>query len=226
MAWKFDRPLVTLSTDEENERAKVLWESESLGGMTEDNSRTPVPVVYLVVLTVITAFLMTFPLWGQRPNAAIYAEYVNLMNTPEIMAIADDTVAMAKIVQMSKGIQQATPTGPSKWNYDALRDRHPVTMDDMRMIKPEIEALMAKGVDLEDYTVVGDQVVFANFEWNYRADGSQERKQPWWDKGYTIDVFYLSMFFIGVTIVVKCLPHYSWQPRHDHDHSYESDHKL
>lgn len=221
MAWKLDKPLFSLSTEEENERAKNLWESESLGGMTEDNSRTPVPVVLLVALTVITAFLMTFPLWGQRPTAAIYAEYVKAMNSPEIMAIKDDTAAMAKIVEMNKGKQQS-----SRWNYDALRARHPVTMDDMRIIKPKIEALMAKGVDLEDYEVVGDQVVFANFEGNYRADGTQERKQPWWDQGYTIDIFYVTLFFLGTTIVVKCLPHYSWQPKHDHDHSYQGDHQL
>jgi hypothetical protein len=221
MAMKFDRPLYSLSSKEENDQAKALWEAESLGGMTEDNNRTPVPVVFLVILTVITAFLMTFPLWGQRPTAAIYADYVKSMNTPEIMAMTDDTAAMAKIVQLSLGKQQ-----PSKWNYDALRERHPVTMDDMRMIKPQIEALMAKGVDLEDYTVVGNKVVFANFEGNFRADGTRERKQPWWDQGYTIDIFYLIAFFLGVTIVVKCLPSYKWQPKHDHDHSYEADHRL
>lgn len=221
MAMKFDRPLYSLSSKEENDRAKALWEAESLGGMTEDNNRTPMPVVLLVALTVITAFLMTFPLWGQRPTAAIYAEYVKAMNSPEIMAEKDDTKAMAEIVQMNLGRQQ-----PSKWNYDALRERHPVTMDDLRIIKPRIEELMAKGVDLEDYEVVGDKVVFANFEGNYRADGTQERKQPWWDQGYTIDIFYLTAFFLGVTIVVKCLPSYKWQPRHNHDHSYETDHKI
>jgi hypothetical protein len=214
MAWVLDKPLVTLSSEEENEAAKKLWESESLGGMTEDNSRTPVPVVLLVALTVLTAFLMTFPLWGQRPTAAIYVDYVKAMNSPEIMAIKDDTAAMAKIVEMNKGHQQ-----PSKWNYDALRARHPVSMDDLRILKPQIEALMAKGVDTEDYTVVGDKVVFANFEGNFRADGTRERKQPWWDQGYTIDIFYVTAFFLGVSIVVKCLPSYKWQPKHDHDHS-------
>jgi hypothetical protein len=164
---------------------------------------------------------MTFPLWGQRPTAAIYVEYVKAMNSPEVMAITDDTAAMAKIIAMNRGNQQA-----SKWNYDGLRERHPVTMDDLRMIKPQIEALMAKGVDMEDYTVVGDKVVFANFEGNFRADGSRERKQPWWDQGYTIDIFYVMAFFLGVTIVVKCLPSYKWQPKHDHDHSYEADHSL
>jgi hypothetical protein len=235
MAWNFDKPLRTLSTAEENEQDKKLWEAESLGGITEDNNRMPVPVVWLVFLTVITAFLITFPLWGQRPNAAIYGEYVRLMNTPEIMAIQDDNAAMAKIVQMSKGVHNdkhqvdARAKGgveaphvaeslESEMDYDALRVRHPVSMDDLRIIKPQIEALMAKGVDLEEYNVVGDRVVIANFEGNYKANGVRERKQPWWDKGYTIDIFYLIYFFVFVTLIIKCLPPSSWQPKHNHDH--------
>lgn len=211
MAFNFDRPLYSISTKEEIDAAKALWEEEDLGGITEDNNRTPVPIVLLVILTVFTAFLMTFPLWGQRPTAAIYEEYIKSMNTPEIMAMQDDVAAMAKIVALNIGKQQE-----SMWNYDGLRARHPVTMDDLRIIKPQIEELMAKGVDMEDYTVVGAQVVLANFEGNYRADGTRERKQPWWDQGYTIDIFYLTAFFLGVTIVVKCLPSYKWQPRHNH----------
>jgi len=233
MSWKLDKPLYTMCDQATNEADKRLWESESLGGITEDNNRMPMPVVWLVVLTVVTAFAVTFPLWGQRPNAAIYAEYVRLMNTPEIMAIQDDNAAMAKIVQLSKGvhrdkhqmeaISQGTVETPhkgesleSEMDYDALRGRHPVTMDDLRIIKPQIEALMAKGVDLEEYTVVGDRVVMANFEGNKKADGTPERKQPWWDKGYLIDIFYLSYFFLGVTILIKRLPPSTWQPRHDH----------
>jgi hypothetical protein len=213
MAWKLDNPLQTLSTPEENEQDKKLWEAESLGGITEDNNRLPVPVVWLLLLTVITAFLITFPLWGQRPNAGLYADYVKAMNTPEVMAIQDDKAAMEKIVAMSKG-----KTHTSRMDYDGLLERHPLSMDDLRIIKPQIEALMAKGVDLEEYTVVGDRVVIANFEGNYKENGARERKQPWWDKGYTIDIFYLTMFFIGVTMVIKCLPPSSWQPRHNHDH--------
>jgi len=80
-----------------------------------------------------------------------------------------------------------------------------------------MEALMAtKGVDLHDYEVVGDHVVLANFEGNKRADGSVIRQQPWWDKGYLIDIFYLSYFFIAVTVLIKRLPPSSWQPRHNH----------
>jgi hypothetical protein len=213
MAWNFDKPLYTLSTSEENERDKKLWESESLGGITEDNNRMPIPVVWLVFLTVITAFLITFPLWGQRPNAAIYADYVKAMNTPEVMAIQDDKVAMAKIIEMSKGKSHV-----SRMDYDALQVRHPLSMDDLRIIKPQIEALMAKGVDLEEYTVVGDRVIIANFEGNFKENGARERKQPWWDKGYTIDIFYLTYFFVFVTLIIKCLPPSTWQPRHNHDH--------
>ena len=204
MSWNFDKPLRTMCDEATNEADKALWEKEDLGGITEDNNRMPIPVVLLVFLTVITAFAVTFPLWGQRPTAALYVGYVQAMNSPEVMAIQDDNAAMKKVIQMGKGAD------------DAKLERHPVTMDDLRIIKPQIEALMAKGVDMEEYEVVGDRVVMANFEGNKKADGTPERKQPWWDKGYLIDIFYLSYFFIGVTILIKRLPPSTWQPRHNH----------
>jgi len=204
MSWNFDNPLRTMCDASTNEADKALWEKEDLGGITEDNNRMPMPVVLLVILTVITAFAVTFPLWGQRPTAALYVGYVQAMKLPEVMAIQDDNAAMEKIIQLNKGAD------------DARLERHPVTMDDLRIIKPQIEALMAKGVDMEEYEVVGDRVVMANFEGNKKADGTPERKQPWWDKGYLIDIFYLSYFFIGVTILIKRLPPSTWQPRHDH----------
>jgi len=205
MSWNFNKPLVTMCDAATNEADKVLWEKEDLGGITEDNHRMPMPVVLLVALTVLTAFAITFPLWGQRPNAAIYEGYVKAMDTPEVKAIQDDDAAMKKIVQMNLG-------GPN----DALLERHPLTMNDLRIIKPEIEALMAKGVDLREYNVVGDHVLLANFEGNTKADGTPQRIQPWWDKGYTIDIFYVIYFFIMVIVLIKRLPPSTWQPKHNH----------
>ncbi len=205
MSWNFNKPLVTMCDAATNEADKVLWEKEDLGGITEDNHRMPMPVVLLVVLTVLTAFAVTFPLWGQRPNAAIYEGYVKAMNTPEVQAIQDDDAAMKKIVQMNLG-----------GKYDELLERHPLGMNDLRIIKPQIEALMAKGADLQEYNVVGDRVVLANFEGNVKADGTPERKQPWWDRGYTIDIFYVIYFFTMVIILIKRLPPSTWQPKHTH----------
>jgi hypothetical protein len=207
MTWKFDAHLATLSTADQNEISKKIWEGEDLGGLTEDNNRVPKPIVALLILTVLTAFAITFPLWGQRPTAALYLNYVNAMDKPEIQAIQDDTEAMKRIVAMNKGSAD-----------DALLERHPTTMDQLRLLKPQIQALQQKGVDLKDYTVVGERVVLANFEGNYRADGSRIRQQPWWDKGYTIDIFYVIAFFLGVTVVIKRLPPTKWQPRHGKSH--------
>jgi hypothetical protein len=209
MAWTFSAPLATLSDTSTVAKAETLWEKESLGGLTEDNNPIPGPVVWLVALTVCTAFCVTFPLWGQRPTAALYAPYVHSMQKPEVLAAKDDVEAMAKIVAMNKGVG----------NNDAQLARHPLSMDDLRLIAPQIQALEAHpGVDLYDYTVVGQNVVIANFEGNYRPDGTRIRQQPWWDKGYTIDLFYLSAFFLGVFLVVKRLPPTRWQPRHDVGH--------
>jgi len=214
MAFTIGRVLQTLSDDELNRKAVAVWEGETLGGITEDNNRVPQPIVALLILTVLTAFAITFPLWGQRPNAAIYVPYVKALSDPKIAAIADDNAAMAEIVKMSKGAEGG------KW--DALLERHPLTMDDLRILRPQIEALMAKGVDLSEYNVVGDRVQMANFEGNKIDDGHgglrSERKQPWWDKGYTIDIFFILFFFTGVTIAIKRLPPSSWQPTHMKDH--------
>jgi hypothetical protein len=207
MTWKFDAPLATMSDQPKVERDAKLWEAEDLGGMTEDNNRVPVPIVWLLLLTVLTAFAITFPLWGQRPTAELYANYVKAMDEPEIKAAANDADAMAKIVAKYQN-------GPD----EAMLERHPLTMDDLRAIKPQIEALEAQGVDLKDYTVVGPNVVQANFEGNYRADGTRIRQQPWWDRGYTIDVFYVIAFFVGVTMTIKRLPPSTWQPRHGGEH--------
>ena len=205
MAWTFNAPMATLSDAPTVQNAEQLWEKESLGGLTEDNNPIPVPVVWLVFLTVCTAFCVTFPLWGQRPTAALYAPFVHAMSDPSVVAAKDDTQAMLAIGKLI----------PDSQSKDTLLARHPLTMDQLREIAPQIKALEARpGIDLKDYTVVGANVVLANFEGNYRPDGTRIRQQPWWDKGYTIDVFYLSAFFLDVFLVVKRLPPTDWQPRH------------
>ena len=206
MAFIFSNPLDTTNSPEQNELNKKLWEAEDLGGITEDNNRMPVPVVWLLLLTVLTAFAITFPLWGQRPTAAIYAGFAKDMDKPEIQSMSDEA-AMAKIVADHKGDVLAFQ-----------QERHPINMDELRALKPKIEELEKKGVDLKDYTVVGVDIVLANFEGNYRANGTRERQQPWWDKGYTIDIFYVIIFFLGATLVIKNLPPSSWQPTHGHEH--------
>jgi len=210
MTWTFNAPLKTLADPEENTHAKGVWEGENLGGIKEDNNRLPKPVVGLLLLTIVTAFLITAPLWGQRPQASIYAEYVALMDTPEVQAIADDKGKMDYIVSTvrAKG---------SEW--EGLQNRHPLDMDDLRLIKDEIIELQNAGEDLSEYTVVGDHVYLANFEGNWKEDGSRRtRIQPWWDKGYTIDVFYVTYFCLAVMITVKRLPESTWIPDHSKHH--------
>jgi len=207
MAWKFDKPLYSLADEEQNAAATKIWEGESLGGIAENNNRLPQPVIYLLGMTILTAFLITFPLWGQRPTAELYSGYIKLMDSPAVQAIADDKKKMEYIVNNGKD--------PAK---QALLDRHPVTMTDLRMIKDQVIELERKGVDLGEYSVVGPKVVLANFEGNLKADGTRTRKQPWWDKGYTIDVFYVTYFCLSVLIVIKRLPHFSWQPDHSIAH--------
>jgi hypothetical protein len=207
MAWRFDNPLRTLSDDEGNKIAMEIWESESLGGITENNNRLPQPVVYLLVLTIISAFLITFPLWGQRPTAAIYQEFIAAMDSPEVQALPNDQARMDYLVK---------EVG-SKSKYKTQLIQHPISMDDLRVLKPLIQDLQAKNTVMEDYTVLGDRIVLANFQGNLRPDGSIVRQQPWWDQGYTIDIFYVIYFCFAVLIVVKRLPPNTVQPRHGNE---------
>jgi len=107
MAWTFNTPMATLSDAPTVQNAEQLWEKESLGGLTEDNNPIPVPVIWLVFLTVCTAFFVTFPLWGQRPTAALYAPFVNAMSDPGVLAAKDDAEAM-------KAIQKLVPNSNGK----------------------------------------------------------------------------------------------------------------
>lgn len=207
MAWKFDKPLYSLADEEQNDKACRVWEGESLGGISEDNNRLPRPVVYLLVLTILTAFAITFPLWGQRPTANIYSEYVQMMDSPQVQAIAGDKAKMEYIVNNVKDT-----------SLKSFQERHPLSMDDLRMVKDQIIELQNQGVDLEEYTVIGPFVELANFEGELKADGTVSRKQPWWDKGYTIDIFYVIYFCVAVMIVIKRLPPYSWKPDHSIAH--------
>ncbi|MCF6256662.1 MAG: hypothetical protein L3K25_10275 [Gammaproteobacteria bacterium] len=207
MAWKFDNPLHTLCTDDQNDVAKAVWEGESLGGIKEDNNRLPPPIIGILILTIITAFMITFPLWGQRPTAAIYEEYIALMDSPAIQG-KSDAEAMEYIINQVKA-------SGSKWG--AEQERHPLEMDDLRLIRDAVIELQRNGSDLREYTVLGDHIVLANFEGNLKPDGTVERIQPWWDKGYTIDIFFIVIFCLGVLIVVKRLPDYEWEPSH-HGH--------
>ncbi|PCH60825.1 MAG: hypothetical protein COC05_03220 [Gammaproteobacteria bacterium] len=209
MAWKYDKPLYSLATEDQNDHAKHVWENESLGGIMEDNHKLPQAVVWLLVLTVITAFLVTAPLWGQRPKAAIYEEYIALMDTPQVVALEGDEKKMEYIVNTVR-------SEGSKWAGD--QDRHPLTMNDLRLIKDQIVELQRENVDMDYYTVIGKDVALANFEGEVRPDGVKKRVQPSWDKGYTIDVFYVIYFCLAVMITVKRLPPSDWEPDHSVGH--------
>lgn len=206
MAWKLDNPLYSLSDEREQQEILKKWEEEPMGGLNSDNNRLPFPFTFLIGLIILTAFLITMPIWGQRPTAALYTDYVKLMNSPEVQKLASPEDKMRYI--SNEAYRMAT-TGRQKGQLE----RHPIDWDDLQMIAPQIVELQQKTPYLADYSVIGDQVVLANFEGNFRADGTRERQQPWWDRGFTIDVFYVSYFIIAMIIVTKRLPHFSKKPK-------------
>ena len=208
MGWKFDQPLYCLSDDKEQKETIELWENEKHGGLSEGNNRLPMPMVLIMGLTILTAFMVTMPIWGQRPTAADYTDFVANMNSPEVQQIADPEKKIEYLYNLAYNKADGRVQGSL--------ERHPLTWDDLLNIAPGIREVQNGGLyPLNWYTVVGDKIVLANFEGHYVEVGGKmvrERLQPWWDQGYTIDVFYVTYFVITMIIVIKQLPHFSRKP--------------
>jgi len=211
---KLNHPLHTLTDDKMVEDAKHVWEHESLGGIAENNNPLPRPVVGLLILTFVTAIAWTFPLFGQRPNAAIYTDYVSLMNSQPVQNVLNDkSISTGEADEKAMAmIENALTKYDSPYAFQ--RTQHPISMNDLRIMAPQIVELQNQHVDLEEYSIIGGDVVLANFEGNFKEDGTREKKQPWWDKGYTVAIYWFVGFCIAVIITVKRLPPITWKPDH------------
>lgn len=211
MAWKFDNPLYSLADEEENRQAISRWQSERHGDLWAANNRLPFPLTLLIALIILTAFMMTMPIWGQRPTAELYAPMVAMMDSAEVQRMGSNEEKIAYLTEEAMKVHEQSKDS----RLPGLLERHPVQWEDLQLIAPAIREIKSAGGDygLESYTIVGDQVVLANFEGSRRADGKRERTQPWWDKGSWIDLFYVSYFIIAMVIVTKRLPHFSQKPK-------------
>jgi len=122
MGLRLDRPLYSLTTHDENLSAQHIWEYESLGGIKENNNPVPAPIAVLLVLIVTTAFMLTFPLWGQRPTAAIYSDYVDLLKSPEVQQVLDnkDLTPYQSDAQAMKLIEDLRESGADMEQYSII----------------------------------------------------------------------------------------------------------
>ncbi len=210
MGWKLDNPLYSMADEEENRKAIELWSGEKTGGMWEGNNRMPFPMTFLIALIIATAFLVTMPIFGQRPSALLYAPMVDLMDSPEVQALKTNGEKMKYLTDRAMEVHKASPDK----RLPGLMERHPILWEDLQLIKDQVRELQAaKGpLTLDNYSIIGPQVVLANFEGNWLTKDLRERVQPWWDKGFTIDVFYVGYFVIAMVIVCKRLPHFTRKP--------------
>jgi len=216
-------PLHCMTDDAKIKEAQHIWEHESLGGIAENNNPLPRPVVGLLVLTFLTAMAWTFPLFGQRPNAAIYVDYITLMHSAPVQAILSDTnlTSLQADEKAMASIEKALAEFPS--TYEFQRIQHPITMNDLRIMEDAVVELRNQpGINLEEYSIIGGDVVMANFEgvWKTDQDGNKVRTrlQPWWDKGYETSVYWFLGFCVLIIITVKRLPPITWKPDHSIAH--------
>ena len=218
MGFKMDQPLYSLSDEAEQQQILEAWGSEKYGNLSAGNNRIPFPLTFLMALIILTAFMITQPIWGQRPNAETYEDYVKLMDSPEVQRLA---TGEEKIKYIADAAYQM---GDSKRKGEL--ERHPLSWIDLQNVAPAIKEVMAGNgkYPLNNYNVLGNRIQLANFEGNFVGDSKftngpgggrtthRERIQPWWDMGYTIDVFYVTYFCLTMVLVIKRLPHFSRKP--------------
>ncbi len=212
MAFKMDQPLYSLSDEQEQKDIIDLWEKEKHGGISAGNNRLPYPLTWLIALIILTAFMITMPIWGQRPNVETYLDFVAVMDSPEVQKLATGPEKMKYITQYA--LDHA-----KDGRQEGQIERHPLTWLDLQNIAPAIKEVQAAGgkYALDNYSIMGDHIALANFEGNMLTDPKtgkeyRERVQPWWDKGYTIDVFYVTYFLILIVVICKRLPHFTHKP--------------
>ncbi len=211
MAWKMDNPLYSMSSEEDNRKTIELWEFQKYGGLWEGNNRLPYPFTWLIALIILTSFMLTMPIWGQRPSAELYAPMVELMDSPEVQQLATGPEKIAYLTERAMEVHK----GAKDSRLPGMLDRHPIMWEDLQLAAPAIREIAAGGggtYGLESFNVIGDQVVLGNFSGSYRPDGKRERVQPWFDKGFVIDMFYVSYFVLAMLLVIKRLPHFSNKP--------------
>src|SRR3569832_2413508 len=153
LAWFLDNPLYSLADEQENKRTLELWETEKHGGVWEGNNRLPFPFTFLIGLIVATAFLVTMPIWGQRPSAQLYAPMVALMDSPEVQALPTKEEKIRYLTQRAMEVHKAS----SDTRLPGLLERHPIQWDDLKLIADQVREIQsAKGpYGLESYSVLG-----------------------------------------------------------------------
>jgi len=208
MAFKMDQPLYCLADEQEQKETLDLWEKEKHGGLWAANNRLPFPLTFLIGLIVLTAFMITMPIWGQRPNAELYLEFIKVMDSPEVQRLETKEEKIKYVTDYAYQRADGQTQGAI--------ERHPLSWDDLVNIAPGIKEVQAGGgaYPLNNYNVLGDRIALANFEGNFTINGGKDREriQPWWDKGYTIDIFYVTYFFVLIILIIKRLPHFSRKP--------------
>ena len=174
-----------------DERTKRLME-ETYDGIREGTNPVPLGVAVLMGITIITAFLVTFPLWGQRIELTRdywWVGYVHplggepkdrLFSLPE----EDQRLVWALL----------TPRDRDRFirRFGEAKLAHLRGAENMVVDEATKQALLQKL--LQKRLIVPKSHV------------SPDRNQPWWDKGYMLTALYTIAFLVWTSAVIARTP--------------------
>ncbi|MBI5198098.1 MAG: hypothetical protein HZA19_05755 [Nitrospirae bacterium] len=164
---------------------------ETYDGIREGTNKIPTAIAVLMALTIITAFLVTFPLWGQRTE--LNHEYWMLSYVHPLGGQPIDTVALA-VHAAAEGQPLPVEIVEHTWG-----------------LTPEEENIFISVVkNTPDYDQATKDALLAKLEQKAlivkKTHISENHNQPWWDKGYALTGLYTLAFLVWTTAVISRVP--------------------
>ncbi len=205
---------------------------ETFEGIREGTNPIPAGVKILMVITIITAFLVTFPLWGQRAelNSQYWMTgYVHPLGGEAIDPTAKAVQAAAAgqplpvdVVVDTWGLNEQEQNifisvVKSTSDFDEVQKTALLLKLEAKAPKgPEEEAVYASIINnTMDYDAAAKQALVGALEQRnnegkayvvHKTHLSKDRNQPWWDKGYMLTLLYTVAFLVWTSAVIARTP--------------------
>lgn len=175
-----------------DERTKRLLE-ETFDGIREGTNPVPIGVSVLMGITILTAFLVTFPLWGQRIQLTRdywLVSYVHpLGGEPRDRIFTSLTEEEQRVVWAL-----LTPRDRERFirRFGEAKVAHLRGAENMMVDEATKQALIQKMLQM--------RLIIP------KSHESPDRNQPWWDKGYLLTALYTTAFLVWTSAVIVRTP--------------------
>ncbi len=205
---------------------------ETFDGIREGTNPIPTGVKILMVITIVTSVLVTFPLWGQR--AELNNQYWMVGYEHPLGGEPIDMTALA-VHAAAEGQPLPVEVVEHTWGLSVqeqiifasiVKDTSDFDEVQKTALLLKLQAKAPKGLEEEavyasivnntmDYDAAAKQKLVDTLEQRnnegkayvvHKTHLSADRNQPWWDKGYMLTLLYTVAFLVWTSAVIARTP--------------------